>query len=149
MHMRHQLYLFSTLFLAAISVISSCASTSKTKIKEPVTIETTAGNRQTSNDSTSLAEKYVHPKIVGGFQSLQNKLRYPKEAKDGNIQGIVRIGVTVKKDGEIGEIKIVQSPHPLLSRAAKKAVRKAEFIPGKQNGNPVDVYMTFPLIFRL
>lgn len=142
-------YFFYTLFFATLTLLASCSSTNKTQTKEPVTIELTNGNRPASNDSTYIVEKYVQPEIVGGIQKLQDDVQYPKEAKERNIEGIVRIGVMVKKDGEIGEIKIVQSPHPLLSRAAKKAVRKAEFIPGKQDGKPADVYMTFPLIFRL
>ena len=58
----------------------------------------------------------------------------------------------VKKDGTIGDVRIVRSVDPYLDNEAVRVVRSIpqRFIPGYLNGEPVDVwskihYMNFKL----
>lgn len=127
-------------FLCSFLIISACSSSKKTTDTETGSTEINSQN-QTEEDRV--------PEIVGGIQRLMDEVEYPDEAEEQKIQGTVRLGVMVKKDGSIGEIDVIQSPHPLLSRAAKKAARKMKYKPGIQDGKYTDVYMTFPVLFRL
>lgn len=56
----------------------------------------------------------------------------------------------VEKDGSVGEIKILRSPDDELSAEAIRLVKLfPKFTPGKVNGQPVRVWYTLPLTFRL
>lgn len=96
----------------------------------------------------------MQPIYPGGEQQLlkdvANVTIYPSEAMEKGIQGVVVVQFVVKKDGTIGEVKVVRSKHPLLDNAAIKAVRKLKrFDPGLMNGNPVNCWYTVPITFRL
>lgn len=127
---------------------TACHSTDQAQKPDSVRIEFVSPEKP---DTTGSEEYYVieqtQPELIGGIQRLQNKLRYPKEAQDRNITGVVQLGFMVTKDGKIEDITVIQSPHPLLSRAAKRALKKMRFIPGVQDGKPVDVYMALPIYF--
>lgn len=54
---------------------------------------------------------------------LQN-INYPPEALSQRVGGVVEASIIVNKTGGIDSIKILSSPHPLLSEAVKKSVRQ-------------------------
>ena len=58
-------------------------------------------------------------------------LNYPEEARRQRIYGSLRLAVTVKSDGTVVELLILESSgHPMLDEAAKKIVRlSAPFAP--------------------
>jgi len=58
---------------------------------------------------------------------------YPELAKAAGVQGIVRMQVTVDKEGKVGQVKIVKG-HPLLDQAAVDAVRQWIFPPAALEG---------------
>jgi periplasmic protein TonB len=79
-------------------------------------------------------------------------LRYPRFAKENGIQGTVVLELEVLKDGQIGVIEVKKSVLPGrdgLDEAAIEYARQLEFEPAKSNGNPVAVWVTFPVGFYL
>jgi TonB family protein len=62
--------------------------------------------------------------------------QYPGDAKLARIQGAVVLGVLADESGKVREIGIV-SGHPLLQKAALKAVSDWQFKPLTYNGRPV------------
>jgi TonB family protein len=68
----------------------------------------------------------------------QPKPVYPREAKDAGIQGAVRLELVIGKDGKVQDLKVV-SGHPLLAKAAMKAVSKWRYKPSLVGGEPVEV----------
>ena len=79
-------------------------------------------------------------------------LRYPKFAKDANIQGTVILELEVLKSGQIGAIDVKKSVLPGpggLDEAAIEYARQLEFEPAKTNGKPIAVWVTFPVNFYL
>ena len=69
---------------------------------------------------------------------------YPKEAPEG----IVQLQALVGKDGLVQDVKVTQSPSPLLSQAAEDALRKWVFKPPVAHGKPTDVWVVVHLTFR-
>jgi protein TonB len=64
---------------------------------------------------------------------------YPPFVEDQGIQGIVRAQVTIDEKGNVIEIKILSSPHELLTDEVMKAVSRWKYKPGKFKGVAVKV----------
>ncbi len=94
------------------------------------------------------------PAFPGGdtelMKYLQKNLSYPTLAAENGIQGTVLLQFVVQKDGSIGEVKVVRSKDPDLDREAVRVVKgMPKFIPGRMNGQPVNVWFTLPVKFKL
>lgn len=64
---------------------------------------------------------------------------YPPFVEDQGIQGTVRAQVTIDEKGNVIEIKILSSPHELLTDEVMKAVSRWKYKPGKFKGVAVKV----------
>lgn len=94
------------------------------------------------------------PKFPGGdaelYKFINNNLNYPAMAIENNVQGRVVVQFVVTKDGSIGNVKVVRSVDRDLDNEAIRVCKKLpKFIPGKQNGQPVNVWYTLPVTFKL
>ena len=74
---------------------------------------------------------------------------YTDAARKNNTQGVVKLRVTFKKNGEIGEIKVVQGLPDGLSEQAVEAAKKIKFEPARRNGKPVTVTKIIRYTFTL
>ena len=96
----------------------------------------------------------VMPSFPGGDREmmkwLAENINYPAIAQEQNIQGRVILRFVVGPDGTVGNIEIQRSLDPSCDREARRVVAKMpRWIPGMQNGNPVSVYYTLPVLFQL
>ena len=89
------------------------------------------------------------PEILGGMKSLYSKLYYPDIIRRAEIEGKVIIEFIVDKNGNVVDMKIIQSVNDKLDEIALNAVKDLKFTPGKQRGKPVKVKMKIPINFRL
>ena len=94
------------------------------------------------------------PTFPGGdaelMKYLQKNLNYPTLAAENGIQGTVLLQFVVMKDGSIGEVKVIRSKDPALDKAAVRVVKgMPKFIPGRMNGQAVNVWFTLPIRFKL
>lgn len=94
------------------------------------------------------------PQFPGGeaelMKYLSTHIKYPTMAMENNIQGQVVVQFVVQKDGSIGEVKVVRSKDPDLDKEAVRVVKTLpKFIPGKMNGQAVNVWYTLPVRFKL
>jgi protein TonB len=64
--------------------------------------------------------------------------RYPPEAKEARVQGLVTVKILVGEDGSVLDAEAV-SGHPLLAPAAVGAARMARYSPTLVSGKPVRV----------
>ena len=66
------------------------------------------------------------------------------------MQGRVVVQFWIKKDGSIGDVKVVRSVEPTLEEEAIRIVKSLpKFIPGKFNGEPAEFLYTLPIKFNL
>lgn len=94
------------------------------------------------------------PKFPGGdaelMKYIQEHLRYPTMAAENNIQGKVVVQFVVTKNGSVGEVKVIRSRDQDLDKEAVRVVKSLpNFIPGRMNGQPVNVWYTLPINFKL
>ena len=94
------------------------------------------------------------PQFPGGeaelMKYIQKNLKYPPVAMENNIQGRVVVQFVVTKTGQIGEVKVARGRDPDLDKEAVRVVKSLpDFIPGKMNGQSVNVWYTLPITFKL
>ncbi len=94
------------------------------------------------------------PQFPGGeaelMKYISKNLKYPPVAMENNIQGRVVVQFVVTKTGKIGEVKVVRGKDPDLDKEAVRVVKSLpDFIPGKMNGQTVNVWYTLPITFKL
>lgn len=111
-----------------------------------------------SRAETKKEDKVSHieeqPQFPGGqaalFKWLSDNVQYPADAMKYGISGTVRVQFTVNKDGSITDAKVVMGIDPSLDREALRLVRSMpRWTPGKQDGVPVNVTYTMPIVFRV
>ena len=94
------------------------------------------------------------PQFPGGpaalMEFLSKNVKYPQEAYKNGIQGRVIVTFVINKDGSISDAKVVKSVDPQLDEEALRVVHSMpNWIPGRQNGEPVNVKYTVPITFKL
>jgi protein TonB len=91
---------------------------------------------------------------VGGGVSQPTVLvkvdpEYSEEARKAKYSGTVLLQLVVGIDGKAQNIRVVKGVGLGLDEKAVEAVQKWKFLPGKKNGQPVPVYATVEVNFRL
>jgi len=94
------------------------------------------------------------PQFPGGpaalLEFMSKSIKYPEEAFKNGIQGRVIVTFVVNKDGSISDANVVKSVDPQLDEEALRVVHSMpNWIPGRQNGEPVNVKYTVPITFKL
>ena len=94
------------------------------------------------------------PQFPGGdaalMKFLSSHINYPPMAAEKNVQGKVTLQFVVEKDGRVGEVNVVRSVDKDLDNEAIRVVKLLpKFTPGRQNGQPVRVWYTLPVSFKL
>ena len=75
--------------------------------------------------------------------------RYPAMARRAGIQGAVVVRGIVRRDGTIDNVEVIKDLPQGLGDAAADAVRRWRFRPATYRGDPIDVYYTVTVNFRL
>jgi TonB family protein len=118
-----------------------------------VTVEGTPSGPYSDNDSIYgvVDELASFPGGEAAYMKwLSDHIKYPEECKAQSIQGRVMIQFVVNKDGSIPEIKVLKSPHSLLSEEAVRVVKAMpKWKPAKAEGEIVRSRFILPIMFRL
>jgi TonB family protein len=75
--------------------------------------------------------------------------RYPVAARRANVQGPVVIRGIVRRDGTIDNLEVIKDLPYGLGDEARRAVSRWRFRPATYRGEPIDVYYTVTVNFRL
>lgn len=126
--------------LISILLFVGCGSSEKVHSSGNVEIDS-------GNDVQVIVEKL--PAIVGGQETLQQKLVYPKTALENGIEAVLRAKVSVSKTGRIENIAFDSEYGYGLEEAATNALRQVKFKPGMRNGKPIRMVVTIPVKFEL
>ncbi|CAN5233799.1 hypothetical protein BH23BAC3_BH23BAC3_06970 [soil metagenome] len=89
------------------------------------------------------------PELIGGLASIQQHIRYPETARSAGVEGRVYIQFVVNEQGEVENPRVIRGIGSGADEAALEAVKKAQFKPGYQRGQPVRVQYSLPIVFRL
>ncbi len=76
--------------------------------------------------------------------------RYPEEAKQKRIMGVVVLEVIIGSDGKVDDVQALENPDPHLTEAAIDAIRQWIYLPAHDaKGQPVKVKATVTVNFAL
>lgn len=105
---------------------------------------------------TGIIPDYVEqmPQYPGGNQELarylKDNMKYPVPAIEAGIEGRVFLKFVVGKDGGISNVQVLKGIDPSCDKEAVRVIENMpRWIAGMQNGNPVAVYFTLPVLFKL
>lgn len=109
---------------------------------------------ENNNNGREFSKTEVLPEFPGGIQEfykyLSKNLKYPKEARDNNTQGIVSVNFIVEKDGSLSNYKVLRGVSKELDEEALRAMKLSPlWKPGKKNDKVVRVSYTVPISFKL
>lgn len=95
-----------------------------------------------------------NPSFPGGeaelLAYLGGNIKYPQFAQESGIKGRVYVQFVVERDGSITEVKTVRDIGGGCGKEAERVVRSMpKWSPGEQNGRPVRVKYTLPVLFAL
>jgi protein TonB len=89
------------------------------------------------------------PESVGGYDSLQSRLVYPKEAIENNVEGKVYVIVVIDSSGNQLCARIIKSIGYGCDEEALRLVKTSKFIPGILRGKPYTAAVPIPIVFSL
>ncbi len=94
------------------------------------------------------------PSFPGGdaafFKYLGENINYPTFALESEIQGRVLVSFTISESGAITNARVVKGIGGGCDEEALRVIKTMPaWSPGKQNGRPVTVTHTLPVLFRL
>ncbi|MBD1365632.1 TonB family protein [Mucilaginibacter sp. ZT4R22] len=81
---------------------------------------------------------------------LAKTIRYPKAARDNNVQGRVILTFVIEKDGSVSDIKVLRGIGSGCDEEAVRAIKASpKWIAGRQNGKKVRTQFSVPVNFAL
>ncbi|MCC8145276.1 MAG: energy transducer TonB [Bacteroidales bacterium] len=105
-------------------------------------------------DSTSLEELDKMPQFGNGDLDLMlwitKNIKYPTKALKEGIEGTVVTRFCIDAKGNVKDVEVIQSVHPVLDKETVKTLKKMpKWKPGMQDGEAVPVYYSVPVRYRL
>jgi len=85
------------------------------------------------------------PKIVGGLDSLQQRMRYPAEAQKSRVSGRVLLDILVDQKGHPTNIMVTEGVGAGCDKEAVDIVKMAHFNPAMKGGEPVRAKLSLQL----
>lgn len=149
------------LFLAIVTANQCCTdqqplqSEIEKVFPKPSEVQTKDSSTTASETSeTPLEVAEIMPEFPGGTEALlsfiKDNLEYPQKAIDGQTEGRVIIRFVVNSNGEISDPTILKGINKNLDQAAIDVINKLpRWKPGQQDGQPVSVRFTLPIVFKL
>jgi len=74
---------------------------------------------------------------------------YSEEARRRGVEGDVVMEIVVRRDGSVGDVRVLRGLGAGLNEKAIEAVRQWRFSPARRHGAPVDVIVTVSVEFKL
>lgn len=143
-----------------VPVDDSAADANLIPTREDIAIGSGADSLTGIGDSslsidTGGADLILDPTVFVPCDSLPVMIRevkpdYPPQAIRAGLEGRVTLQVLVDKEGGVRNVVVlVPSGLECLDIAAVKSARLCRYRPAIQNGHPITVWVTYPVVFRL
>ncbi|MBS1563809.1 MAG: TonB family protein [Bacteroidetes bacterium] len=111
--------------------------------------------KETEDYDKTFLKVEIESEYPGGASAWQRYLyknfRYPEDASNNEIQGVVIVQFIVDKEGIVSDVEAVSGPDQGgLREEAIRVIRKSgTWIPAIQNGRKVKSYKKQPIVFKL
>jgi TonB family protein len=132
---------------AAPSVPERAATTTTSAGRRPVSgeTETVAAEEEETGELPKFVPHEVPPKPLNLDKV---PFAYPEVAKTLGLSGTVYLQLWIDKQGNVTNVILVKSVHPILDKVAVENARKLKFSPALQGNQPVAVPLSFPVRFQ-
>ena len=118
-------------------------------VNEQIGPKTSSAAPQAENTSAEAPQPLrVPPEVMSELIRKKVAPQYPEAAHNTNIEGTVVLDVTIGKDGDVENLRVI-SGHPQLVPAAIEAVKEWKYKPYLWNGEAVVVETEVKLNFTL
>ena len=147
---------------AAIALLlAGCNANTKAETTAPgeseITTETVDSATPSASDqaeSPVLEAAEIMPEFPGGtkalLDSIAKNLKYPPKAINSRTEGRVILQFVIDKQGKVTDVQVMRGVTPDLDQAAIDVMRSLpDWKPGMQDGKPVNVKYTMPIVFKL
>lgn len=124
-------------------------------LKIPITYDPTITNGFYQDSTKAQHSKDITPaQFPGGVDGwrryLERNLQYPEAAQKKNIQGVVRLQLTVTEDGNVQDVKALNNPGGGLAEEAERVIKYGpKWVPAKKNGKVITYRFVQTLTFQL
>jgi protein TonB len=124
--------------------------TQDTKVEE-IVVKAEEPAEETDEIFTIVEESAAPKGGMGAFYKFVNdKVKYPPQARRMGIDGKVFVEFVINKDGSISDVKAVKGIGAGCDEEAVRVIQSAPaWTPGKQRGKPVKQRMVLPITFKL
>ncbi len=118
-----------------------------------VALPTVAQEPTRPTDSLDLLD--VHPSFKNGDLNrfrrwVMQHMNYPEIMVEDGLKGKVVISFVVDKTGQVRDLELVESFHPIFDATVMRTIDKSpRWSPGILNGEPVSVRYTLPVTFKI
>jgi len=100
-----------------------------------------------ARNPVELSNMVEHAELIQGVADL-NPPQYPEHSRAAKVDGVVRLEVTVGKDGAVKDVKVLEGESS-LAEASVRAVQRWQFRPAKINNGRVEDVVRIKVEFRL
>jgi TonB family protein len=120
--------------------------------KDIVEVNEYADNQNMDLHHNNVVEEM--PEFKGGMKELMkflaDNMKYPDQAKTDLAQGDVLVNFVINPNGKVEQVEVAKEVNPVLAAEVIRVISSMpDWNPGKQSGNPVDVFFTIPIQFSL
>jgi len=118
--------------------------------QEPVRDILKDRNTTEANQSFSYSQRFNSVKKAIPIYDKNPSPEYPLIARRRGFQGTVVLEVMVKRNGRVGDLKILKSSgFKVLDRAASASVREWMFKPAIKENEEIEMWVRVPVCFKL
>ncbi len=103
--------------------------------------------RKKENNFLCGAERCPEP--IGGMETIQSKLIYPKKALLYGLEGKVILVATVNEKGDVVGVKVEKGLGLGCTKAAVDAVKSTKFLPAENKGKVVKTWVSLTVNFKI
>jgi periplasmic protein TonB len=144
--------LVASMILMALMVCSINTSAQQTKKVKTETKPPAADKDGMTDGAYQKVDEM--PAFPGGDEALLKYIaentKYPKDAKEKNIQGRVIMRFKVKTDGSVSDVAVMNGVSPSIDAESVRVIGTLpKFTPGKLKGKTVAVWYMVPITFSL
>jgi TonB family protein len=99
-----------------------------------------------SANARQTARVKVDPDVAADLLEKNLTPRYPAEAQNKGIQGVVKLKILISRSGDVTQAILI-SGHPMLAQAAIDAVKQWKYKPYVQDGKAVSIETAVSVAF--
>lgn len=137
-----------------VPVVFRLSEPTANAIQDSVTLVVASGVAKNKLQEEAYEVVEQMPQFPGGFAEMMKYLayniRYPSESQKNGAQGRVIVQVIIDAEGRVTNTRVVKNIDPYLDAEAIRVVSSMpKWIPGVQDGKPVNVKFLIPVMFRL